>query len=171
MTKRKFIQYGLVDSDTIFLYFKVINDIQPKKVLDMGMLLKRAGALSRDIGNIEIDEGILLDGVDLLPEVDAGVYSTIYDHIFTTEDFLSEISSMSHCEGYDLIVAYDMVDLFDSVLFKDQKSIKNIAVYFKSSSSYLLTDSSTYDMISDYLPGCQWRTVKSGDKVSYLAVF
>ena len=73
--------------------------------------------------------------------------------------------------GYDLIVAYDMVDLFDSVLFKDQKSIKNIAVYFKSSSSYLLTDSSTYDMISDYLPGCQWRTVKSGDKVSYLAVF
>ena len=77
MTKRKFIQYGLVDSDTIFLYFKVINDIQPKKVLDMGMLLKRAGALSRDIGNIEIDEGILLDGVDLLPEVDAGVYSGI----------------------------------------------------------------------------------------------
>lgn len=171
MTERKFIQYGLVDSDTTYSYFKVINDIEPKKVLDIGMVLKRAGAVSRDIESIDVDENILLDGVDLLPDVDAGVYSTIYDHIIKAEDFLSEINSTSHSEGYDLIVAYDMVNLFDSAVLEDQKVIKNIASYIRSSSSYLLTDSITYDMINNYLSECQWRTVESGDKVSYLAIF
>lgn len=171
MTERKFTQYGLVDSDTTYSYFKVINDIEPRKVLDIGMVLKRAGAVSRDIESIDVDENIILDGVDLLPEVDAGVYSTIYDHVITAEDFFAEINSKSYSEKYDLIVAYDMAKLFDSVVLEDNKLIRSITDYIKSSSSFLLTDSITFDLLNDYMAGCQWRTVKSGDKVSYLAIF
>lgn len=171
MTNRRFIQYRLVDSETILSYLQVIIDIEPQKILDIGMLLKRIGAISRNIGNVEIDENILMDGVDIMPEVDAGVYSVIYDHIFTIKDFLYRIDSTNKTGRYDLTVAYGLADFINSKESEGNEIIRKIITFSQNSSRYLLTDSDTFYLVYDYLGECRWKTIELGDKVSYLALF
>lgn len=170
MTKSKDIsnQYERIDSDRAYTYFEVINDIEPESVLDIGMVLKRAGTVSRNIQGKEIDGRIRLDGVDFLPDVDAGVYSAIYNHIYAFYEFLTSIKTPDSFEKYDLIVAYDLAD------FLSTSGIglgENIVNFFRRRSSYMLTDSDTFDLLKSLLVGCQCRIVKAGKEVSYLTLF
>ena len=58
----------LTEND-IYLYFETVQQLEPQRVLDIGMLLKRAGSVSRKAMNREVVEGIQLDGVDFFPEM------------------------------------------------------------------------------------------------------
>ena len=83
----------------IFVFYEIINDIKPEKVLDVGMFLKSVGSVSRKIMDKKIDENIWMKGVDFMPEVQFPVFQQIYDEIITIQSFLKQSDNK---EKYDL---------------------------------------------------------------------
>lgn len=168
---------SLISSDVLYSYFMLINDIEPEKVLDIGMLLKRVGALSRDIEGLEVDEHVQLDGIDIssaFPDDDVKIYSTIYDHIYTMDEFISVISSLDNSDRelkYDLVVAYDLTDFFISDDYTRQGLIRNAAHYIQTSSSYLITDRAFFELINQYLLSYSYRPVMVGETELELLLF
>ena len=83
----------------IFVFYEIINDIKPEKVLDVGMFLKGVGSVSRKIMDKKIDENIWMKGVDFMPEVQFPFFQQIYDEIITIQSFLKQSDNK---EMYDL---------------------------------------------------------------------
>lgn len=54
----------LNNQNDMYLYFQMINELQPDSVLDAGMFLKRAGSVSRQMMGCGISEDVRLDGID-----------------------------------------------------------------------------------------------------------
>lgn len=67
-------------------YFQIINQLNAKSVLDIGMFLKSAGCVSRQACGLEIPGHVILDGIDLFPSIHIPVYEQIYNHIFPDEN-------------------------------------------------------------------------------------
>ena len=105
----------------IFVFYEIINDIKPEKVLDVGMFLKSVGSVSRKIMDKKIDENIWMKGVDFMPEVQFPVFQQIYDEIITIQSFLKQSDNK---EKYDL-----------GVFLKKRKentgkNVRNMSLYF-----------------------------------------
>lgn len=83
----------------IFVFYEIINDIKPEKVLDVGMFLKCVGSVSRKAMSTEIDEKIWLTGIDLMPVIQFPVLRSIYDEIYTIQEFICKEESITK---YDL---------------------------------------------------------------------
>ncbi len=66
----------------MFVYFEVIRQVQPAAVLDIGMLLKRVGAVARQLMGREISPQLLLEGLDLLQDMDYKAVHTIYNTVY-----------------------------------------------------------------------------------------
>jgi hypothetical protein len=66
---------------------EMLRQFEPDTVLDVGMFLKRTGAIARSIGDLEFSDNIVLDGVDFAPQIEAKVYGRVYDGIETWQDF------------------------------------------------------------------------------------
>ena len=63
------IQTGAItDADMIFFYLSMLDYLKPRRVLDIGMFLKRAGFISRQAMAQEISEEIVLCGIDVFLE-------------------------------------------------------------------------------------------------------
>ena len=77
------------NENDIYIYFEVITQLEPRKILDIGMFLKRIGSVARKVMDEELSEEIVLDGVDLFPEIDFPVWKHIYNKIYIVKDFLS----------------------------------------------------------------------------------
>ena len=71
----------ITNENDIFTYFSVINDICPTSIIDVGMFLKRIGAVSRQARGVEIIRDIKLDGIELFPNITTKVFDVIYDKI------------------------------------------------------------------------------------------
>lgn len=71
----------ITDHTEICVYFELIRQLAPKKLLDFGMFLKRIGAVSRQAMDLEIAEKIKMTAVDLFPEVAFPVYTKVYNQI------------------------------------------------------------------------------------------
>lgn len=82
----------------IFVFYEIINDIKPEKVLDVGMFLKGVGSVSRKIMDKKIDENIWMKGVDFMPEVQFPVFQQIYDEIITIQSFLKQSDNKEKCD-------------------------------------------------------------------------
>lgn len=78
-------QEAVTDENDIYIYFEVIKRIQPACILDVGMMLKRIGALSRQAMSCSIPQEVRLDGVDLYSDIELPIYQVIYDHIYSVE--------------------------------------------------------------------------------------
>ena len=82
-------------------YFQIINQLNAKSVLDIGMFLKSAGCVSRQACGLEIPGHVILDGIDLFPSIHIPVYEKIYNHIFGRELhhslYLHQHSKYSFC--------------------------------------------------------------------------
>ena len=131
---RSFGDKCIVNQNDVYLYFEIIRQIKPEKVIDAGMFLKRIGAVSRQAMNAEIGGNVKLWGIDCMPECSAKVYGTVYDRICSADEFLrcSE-------EAYDL-----------AFMLKTEKCIsasyeKNIIGRISDSASYLVLDEAAYE--------------------------
>lgn len=71
----------ITDDNDIYLYFEMIKQAAPTHVLDVGMLLKRAGALDRAACGSHVPQEVKLIGVDFFPQWKTDIYRTIYDDI------------------------------------------------------------------------------------------
>ncbi len=82
-------------SDMSFL-FTAINLVDPHTILDIGMLLKRIGTLSRQVMDAEFSADCLLDGADCMPDLALPVYHAIYNHIVPLPQFLDGIAEAEY---------------------------------------------------------------------------
>lgn len=80
----------ITDEDEIYYYFEMIKNIAPGSVLDVGMFLKRIGAVSRQARSCEIPCGVVLYGIDFFWERELVVYQKVYDRIITKRQFFEE---------------------------------------------------------------------------------
>jgi hypothetical protein len=93
--------YYITNPNDMYLYFEIINQVEPSSVVDIGMFLKRIGALARSVKGNSVSSDICLDGIDFMPEIKANVYRTIYNSIENYETFKTMIND----KKYDLAVA------------------------------------------------------------------
>lgn len=93
------------DKDDIYTYFEVIRQLRPSLVLDVGMFLKRCGAIARQVADSSIDPKIRLVGIDFFPDFQIPIYETIYDEIYPVET-LSDVSFCSRT--FDLAIALSL---------------------------------------------------------------
>lgn len=118
------------NENDIYIYFETITQLEPQKILDVGMFLKRVGSVARKAMDGEVPEEIKLDGVDLFPEVDFPVWKQVYSEIFDKEEFLSSDKT----RAYDLAVALGTEEM------QKRNPFSELAEVIKDSACYLLTD-------------------------------
>lgn len=87
----------ITNLNDIYFYFKTIEIYHPKKVLDIGMFLKRCGCITRQAVNKEISWEIELNGIDIVTEYQPSVYEVIYNNICTRHEIEQDIK-----KDYDL---------------------------------------------------------------------
>jgi len=85
--KRSFADKCIVNQNDVYLYFEMVRQIKPERIIDAGMFLKRIGAVSRQAMGMEIGRNVEICGIDAMPKCSAGVYSIIYDSIWSIKDF------------------------------------------------------------------------------------
>lgn len=83
--------YYLTNQNDIYLYFELIEQIEPRSILDIGMFLKRTGATSRQALELSFSSAILLEGIDFKSNISSPIYHTIYDTICDYNTFLLDI--------------------------------------------------------------------------------
>ena len=54
----------ITDKDVMYIYSEVINQMEPQKILDVGMYYKAIGAVSRIILEMEVPEDCHITGVE-----------------------------------------------------------------------------------------------------------
>ncbi len=96
---RSFVDKCIVNQNAVYLYFEIVRQIKPERIIDVGMFLKRIGAVSRQAMGMEIGRNVELCGIDAMPECSAGVYGTIYDRIWSIEEFAENEGTTESDEG------------------------------------------------------------------------
>lgn len=97
-------------------------------VLDVGMFLKRIGAVSRQAMGCEIDAKVQLCGIDLYPDVQLAVYDRIYDIIFPQKLFINEIVDKNKSINFDIAVLLGIENYEEEFIQKTWKySLDNVA--------------------------------------------
>jgi hypothetical protein len=79
--------YYITNEDDMYIYVEIFRRMKPTSVIDVGMFLKRIGALSRNIKDSSFSYACELDGVDFAPQIDAKVYECVYDNIERWQKF------------------------------------------------------------------------------------
>ena len=72
----------MYNGNDLFVYFEVINNIAPNRVLDIGPYLKSIGGVSRQVDGKAIPNDIILDAVDTMESVPLEIYEIIYNEIY-----------------------------------------------------------------------------------------
>lgn len=147
----------VTDSDEIYTYFEVIRQFSPARILDVGMMLKRMGAVSRQAMHCAIPQAVQLDGVDLYPQVELPIYQAIYDHIFSEMQLPDGGYDLSICLGCSSSVAAQWI-------------ISTIDLeYLFAHSSLVLFNADIKIAIEYFKTRCTCQQLKAGDRVFLLA--
>ena len=96
----------LKNENSIYMFYEAIEQLEPEKILDVGMFLKRTGAVSRKVMSRDIPEDRQLTGIDFFPELTFPVWNMIYDQIETAESYYKKQDT----EKYDLAVVFGAED-------------------------------------------------------------
>lgn len=103
------------NENSIYIFYEMIEQLEPASVLDVGMFLKRVGSVSRKIMGREVPESVQLDGVDFFPQTSFPIWNTIYDQIKTAEEFFSTGDK----KRYDLVTVLGMSELQKEILLTE----------------------------------------------------
>lgn len=109
-------QKVITNQETLAIYFHQLNERHPRSVLDIGMVLKRLGTVSRQARTYEISKDLLLCGVDYYSLFHMEVYHKVYNTILSREQFLNNLLSLP---AFDMVVLLEM----DGVLEKEEEDI------------------------------------------------
>lgn len=85
-----------VKENDLYMYFELIEQLEPESVLDAGLFLKRAGCVCRKAMNREIPEQIRLDGIDLTCDTNFSATKNIYHNILDIRTFLKYSSARQY---------------------------------------------------------------------------
>lgn len=120
----------LKNENDIYMYFETIGQLEPQRVLDIGMFLKRIGSVSRKVMDRELPAEVCLDGIDLFPQLQFPVWDTVYDVRVSLNRFFAEPKE----NRYDLAVFLGM----DAVLL--ELPLSQLAEALPLCARYLLVD-------------------------------
>lgn len=134
----------ITDSDMMFYYFQMIQNSGPHTVLDVGMLLKRMGAVSRRAMSTEISEDIILCGIDLFPEYQMPIYEEVYDEIIPRDKFFREYTRFS-CVSGEL---FDIAVMLDVEQYLDRDDEEALWDYVFQSAGCIMTDAKAGDRLT-----------------------
>lgn len=139
----------IVNQNDIFVYFEMIKRNEPKSILDIGMFLKRIGAVSRQAMEYEIPQDIFLCGIDIFPEFGLSVYEMIFNKINTIGEITNEIVELSKNktmkgQKYDLT----MLMRLSGVLLKEQEQM--LWMYALTHSRLVFSDAQAADQMIKY---------------------
>lgn len=148
-------KYYITNKNDMFVFFQMIEQIEPESVLDMGMFLKRIGAISRNVLDSSIDENIRLDAVDIEDSVKLAVYDTVYTNIVKLQNL-------------DLIQKTDLVMMMDAAGIMSMKELENVILWSEKNAKYIVTDAETYKEVCKYTINFQTRDITVDDDVYYL---
>ena len=95
--------YFICKKDELRPYFDYILESEPGSVLDVGMLLKRSGAIGRMVCGSQLPEDLVLDGLDIPGSSFLPVYDTVYDHIYYDDEW-------KNTGKYDIVLAFFLCD-------------------------------------------------------------
>ena len=107
--------YYINDKTDIFFYFEIIRQTKALRILDIGMFLKRIGAVARQVGDAQMDPDILLDGLDDTNTPQLPIYKSIYHHIYHTPAEIHTATDSSPGRMYDLAIMLHPEALFAHV--------------------------------------------------------
>lgn len=144
----------ITDADEIFTYFEVIRQLSPARILDVGMMLKRMGAVSRQAMHCTVPASARLDGVDFYPEVELPIYQTIYNHIYIAAQLPNEFYNLSVCLG---CTAQQWI-----------LSRQNLE-YLYTHSSTILLDAGAKAAVEYFKTCCACQLLRSGERAFVLA--
>ncbi len=90
----------ITDTDVMYVYCEVINQLEAQKILDIGMFFKAVGAVSRSLLDMQIPQEYNITGVDIdkIPYLE--IYDTIYNRITDVDELFN---GAYKDEKYDLI--------------------------------------------------------------------
>lgn len=148
-------KYYITNKNEMFVFFQMIEQIEPESVLDVGMFLKRIGAISRNVLDSSIDENIRLDAVDIDDGVKLAVYDTVYTNIVTLQKL-------------DLIQKTDLVMMMDAAGIMSVKELENVILWSEKNAKYIVTDAETYKEVSRFTINFQARNITVDEDVYYL---
>lgn len=77
----------IVNQNDMYLYFETINQIEPDSIIDIGMFLKRIGAISRQVKGMSVADNILMDGIDCMYDLSVKIYEKLYNNISDIREF------------------------------------------------------------------------------------
>lgn len=120
----------LTDENDIYIFFEVIKQLEPQKILDIGMFLKRTGSISRRAMNCEVPEEVRLDGIDFFSEMNFPVWKNVYNQIMSPEQFLEK----NTVREYDLIILLGVKEI------QNRSELPEMIKAVKHGSGYLLLD-------------------------------
>lgn len=97
----------LTNETDMYAFFEMIDRTEADRILDVGMFLKRIGAVSRQIKDKEISREKKLTGIDFFTEIDCPIWNTIYDSVYQPDEFflpennqtyeLAMVLQLEHC--------------------------------------------------------------------------
>lgn len=142
---KSFVNKCIVNQNDIYLYFEMFRQLKPSKVIDIGMFLKRIGAVSRQAVSSEIGADVKLFGIDVMPECGVGVYSTIYDRIWSVGGFAGMEEAMEETIEKTMEKTYDLAFMLrtDKCLSISEES--GIVSRIAKEASYLVVDDDGYE--------------------------
>lgn len=167
---KEFVNKCIVNQNDVYLYFEIIRQLKPERVIDAGMFLKRIGAVSRQAMNVEIGEDVELCGVDAMPECSAAVYDVIYDKVWNVSNFLSKIEdaeSWKKPKKADELKpeaaaekAYDIAFMLRTDMCFDLSEERRIVRHIIREASYLVLDDEGYERNKELLAFKSYRELE-----------
>lgn len=153
----------ITDADEIYTYFEVIRQLSPLRILDVGMMLKRMGTVSRQAMHCEISQAVRLDGVDFYPEAELPIYHAVYDHICSVEQLPDEVYNLSVCLGLF------SGNFQENSVTKQWISSKTNLEYLYAHSSAVLFDAKAKVAADFFKARCACQLLQSGNRAFILA--
>ncbi len=146
------IKGTITNSDAMYCYFEMIKKLGAGSVLDIGMFLKRIGAVSRQMAGTQVNKDVFLYGIDFFPEIYLPIYQVIYDKIISFDHFKNYILDTEAAKGktdgiivskFDLVVMLETEDL----IYEADK--RKLVEYLMQYTSAILADQKTGKWMTD----------------------
>lgn len=142
----------------IDFFYEVIEQLEAKRILDIGMLLKRAGRVSMNLAGQDLTQEISLHGVDFFPEfqfpaweniyqkrIDGSVFFEVkpemrYDCAFLlgTEELEGRVSIPEAMERASVYSEYLLCDQIPAGFHRSEHRIRTLRI--ETDSYYLIAD-------------------------------
>lgn len=121
----------ITDMDEVFFCFEMLKNLSPNKVLDIGMFLKRIGAVSRQAMSHGISPDIYLCGVEFFSQYNLPIYEKVYDEIWDRETL---------CEKNE---HFDVALMLDVAEYLSGREWQRLGVYLPQCVTGVLADMRT----------------------------